>query len=139
MLAKLTILNHTSIPVAAKGLDAATLRARSSADNLANVTTPGYQRIEVDFEEQLRKALDKEEIAGTRTDGNQMSLGRPEIEQIRPIAYRPEDPVQAGEVNNVDVDVESAQLAENQIAYNFDIRFIRDRLESVQSAIKTPF
>jgi len=137
MLAKLTILNHTSIPVAAKGLDAASLRARASADNLANVTTPGYQRIEVTFEEQLRQALNKEEIAGSRTNANQMYLGRPEIEHVRPVAYRPEDPEQASEVNNVDVDIESAQLAENQIAYNFDVRFIRDRLDTIQSAVKT--
>jgi flagellar basal-body rod protein FlgB len=136
MLAKLTIFDHTSIPVAAKGLDAGTLRGKAIADNLANVTTPGFQRIEVNFEEQLRKALDKKQVAGDRTDPNHIRLGRPELDMLKPFAYRPEDPTKPGEVNNVDIDMEMSKLAENQLAYSFDARFIRSQLEKITSAGK---
>ena len=134
MLAKITMLNHTSIPVAAKGLDAAMLREKAIADNMANVMTPGYQRIEVSFEDQMRQALATEQLQGTRTNANQMRSGRPEIEQVKAVAYRSDDPTNASEVNNVDIDMEAAKLAENQISYNYGVRFIRERLESISKA-----
>lgn len=129
MLAKLTILNHTSIPVSTRALDASTLRGKAIADNLANVTTPNYQRIEVDFEEKLKHALEIEK-------NNGYSIGRPEIERAKPVAIRSDDPTKPGEVNNVDVDLEAAKLAENQIIYNFGVRFIRSRLDSIVDAAK---
>lgn len=139
MIAQLTIMNHTSIPVIAKGLDASTLRGRSIADNLANITTPGYQRIEVNFEEQLKKALSDEQVAGFRSDPEHIRSGRPEVEMVKAVAYRAEDPTQYSEVNNVDVDAEASKLAENEIMYNFEVRFMRERLESITTAGKASF
>jgi flagellar basal-body rod protein FlgB len=134
MIAKLTILNHTSIPVVAKGLDASTLRGRAIANNMANITTPGYQRIEVAFEEQLKKALSEEELAGFRSDPEHMRSGRPEIEMLKPVAYRSEDQTLYSEVNNVDIDEEASKLAENEIMFSFDVRFLRDRFDTITSA-----
>lgn len=137
MLAKLAILDKTSIPVASKGLDAYTHRGRAIANNVANVSTPGYQRIEVAFEDQLREALDKElNLAGQRTDANHMYLGRPELDHVKSEGYRVEDPTNPGEINNVDIDLEMAKLAENQIMFNFGVQFIRDRMSTIDSAIK---
>lgn len=138
MITQLTIMNQTSIPVAAKGLDAAALRGRAIADNFANVTTPGYRRIEVQFEEELRKALDEQNIAGSRNDANHMYNGRLPVELVKPVAVRSDDPTNPGEVNNVDVDMEAAKLAETQISFNMGVRFIRDRLETISRAGKAP-
>lgn len=136
MLAKLAILDKTSIPVSSKGLDAYTHRGRAISNNIANVTTPGYQRIEVAFEEELRSALDKElNLAGARTDKNHFYLGRPELEHVNSEGYRVEDQTNAGEVNNVDVDLEMAKMAENEIMYNFGVQFIRDRMSTIGSSI----
>lgn len=137
MLAKLAILDKTSIPVSSKGLDAYTHRGRAIVNNIANVSTPGYQRIEVSFEEQLRTALDKElNLAGNRTDNNHFFLGRPQLEHVKSEGYRVEDMTNPGEINNVDADLEMAKLAENQIMYNFGVQFIRDRMSAITSAIK---
>lgn len=138
MITRLTILNQTSIPVAAKGLDAATLRGRAIADNFANITTPGYRRIEVKFEEELRKALDETTPMGNRTSPNHLYHDRLPVEMVNPIAVRSEDPTKPGEVNNVDVDLEAAALAETQISFNMGVRFIRDRLETLSKAGKAP-
>lgn len=138
MITKLTIMNQTSIPVVAKGLDAATLRGRAIADNFANVTTPGYRRIEVEFEEELRKALHPENLSGNRTDANHLIHDRLPVDRVTPVAVRSNDPTKPGEINNVDVDLESAKLAETQIAFNFGVRFIRDRLEILTRAGKAP-
>jgi flagellar basal-body rod protein FlgB len=140
MLTKLAILDKPSIPVASKGLDAYAHRGRAIANNIANVSTPGYQRIEVSFEEQLRRALDKElNLAGTRTNGNHLFLGRPELEHVKSEGYRVTEPIDLtnpGEINNVDIDIEMAKLAENEIAFNFATAFIKDRTSTIGEAIK---
>lgn len=137
MLAKLAILDKTSIPVTSKGLDAYSHRGRAISNNIANVTTPGYQRIEVSFEDELRTALEKElNLAGQRTDPNHFYLGRPELEHVKSEGYRVEDPTNAGEVNNVDIDLEMAKMAENEIMYNFGVQFIRDRMNTITSSIR---
>lgn len=123
--------------MASKGLDAYTHRGRAIANNIANVSTPGYNRIEVSFEEQLREALDKElNMAGTRTNSNHLFLGRKELEHVKSEGYRVEDFTNAGEVNNVDIDIEMAKMAENEIAFNFASSFIKDRHGAISEAIK---
>src|SRR6185369_11481519 len=58
-----------------KALDASTLRARTISENLANVQTPGYKRKEVDFEDQLQKAL-KAKLAAAQDQTGHMPAGK---------------------------------------------------------------
>jgi flagellar basal-body rod protein FlgB len=135
MFLKEALFARTSIPVAAKSLDACVLRGKAIANNLANVMTPGYQRIEVAFEDRLKKALDEKQLAGSTDQPGHMALGRLKVEQLQPVAYRSQDPTLPGEINNVDVDLEAAKLAENQILYMFGIKFIQERKADIASAI----
>jgi flagellar basal-body rod protein FlgB len=48
---------------------------------------------------------------------------------------RSQDPTLPGEINNVDVDMEAAKLAENQILFMFGIKFIQDRKADIAAAI----
>lgn len=106
-----------------KSLDAGAMRGKVIAENLANVATPGYQRKEVTFEEDLRKALEKK-LPGETTHPNHMDIERGiELSKVQPKVFTPIDPTLPGEINNVDVDMEMAKLAENQIFYNFGIKF----------------
>ena len=129
------LFSKTSIPVVAKSLDACTLRGRAIASNLANIMTPGYQRIEVAFEDRLKKALDEKQVAGLSDQTAHMHIGKVDLQQLQPIAYRSQDPTLPGEINNVDVDMEAAKLAENQLLYEFGIKFIQDRKGDISSAI----
>jgi flagellar basal-body rod protein FlgB len=136
MIAKYSILNQTSIAVSRRGLDAYTHRSKAIANNLANVTTPGYKRIEVEFEQKLRQYLDENMVKGERTNHNHFRHGRPELDEVIPKGVRSQDPVQAGEINNVDIDLEMAKLAENHIMYNMGVKFIQDRMTAIQESIK---
>ncbi len=106
-----------------KSLDAGALRSKAISENLANVDTPGYKRKEVNFEEQLQDIF-KKKLAGTTDQPGQMdiSLGA-DLQKVKPFAYEPVDDSQPSGVNNVDVDMEAAKMAENQILYNFGIKF----------------
>ena len=106
-----------------KSLDANTMRSRAISQNIANAMTPNYERVEVSFEDQVRDAM-KKQVDGTRTHNNHLELGRQaSLKQVEAFTYRPEDPTNPGELNNVDIDLENAKMAENQIQYNFNIQF----------------
>lgn len=106
-----------------KSLDASALRGRVIAQNLANVETPGYQRKEVSFEDQLQDLI-KKKVAGATTQEGHMPLGKGiDLTQVKPKVFEAQDPTLPGEINNVDLDVEAAKMAENQILFNFGIKF----------------
>ena len=106
-----------------KSLDAGALRNRVIAQNIANVSSPGYQRKEVVFEEELKKVFEKK-IPGESTQPGHADITRgTDVSKITPKILEPVDLTKPGGVNNVDVDMEMSKLAENQILYNFSIRF----------------
>ncbi len=136
MFAQESLFRKTSLPAVTRSLDAGAMRSKAIADNLANVTTPGYGRIEVDFERKLRDALDRKKLNGLQTDAMHMDLGRPSLAKVNPTAYRVKDGTLPGEVNNVDVDIEATKLAENQILFEYGIKFVSERKGAIESAIK---
>lgn len=130
------LFSRTSIPAVEKGLDASALRGKAIASNIANVSTPGYQRIEVEFESHLKKALDGRLPQGTTDKAGHLPLGRPDLESVAATAFRSQDPTKPGELNNVDIDIEMAKLAENRILFEFGVKFIGARKKDIMSAIK---
>ena len=130
------IFKNTNIPTLLKSLDATMLRARTIANNVANVNTPGYQRLEVSFEDELRRSLDDNRLKGARTQSGHMALGGKEISSITPQVERPIDPTLPAGVNNVDIDTEMAKMAENQIMYNFSSKMLISSLRKINSAIQ---
>lgn len=117
------LFNGTTRQIVYKSLDASALRSRVTAQNLANVDTPGYQRKEVNFEEQLRDVMNKK-VAGMQTQEGHMPFGKGvDLTEVVPKVFEPKDQTLPGEINNVDVDLEAAKMAENQILYNYAIKF----------------
>ena len=131
-----TLFNQTSIPILVKSLDAGMLRSRTIANNIANVNTPGYQRVEVTFEGELRKALDTAKLRGTCTNERHLPLGRPDFSRLTPKVEKPVDPTLPSGVNNVDIDTEMAKLAENQLLFNFSAKFLKGNYAKLNAAIQ---
>jgi flagellar basal-body rod protein FlgB len=131
-----SIFDNFDIPLLSKSLDAGMLRSKAIANNIANVNTPGYQRVEVTFENELRAALDKSKLKGTRTDGKHLSIGGADISSVSPKIKKPVDPSLPSGVNNVDIDMEMSKLAENQILYNFSAKFLTGKFKRLNAAIQ---
>ena len=72
-----------SLYTTATGMKAQQTMVDMIANNIANVNTPGYQRIEVSFESELRKALDPRRLMGARTDEAHMPIGKPNLSLVR--------------------------------------------------------
>jgi flagellar basal-body rod protein FlgB len=135
MLIQRSLFSQTSLPLLGKSLDASALRSKAIAANLANVATPGYERIEVSFEDAMRQALNPKPIRPGEDSANAMKTS-PDPAQVEPIAFRPIDVTKPSGLNNVDIDLEMAKLAENQLAFHFGVHFVQDRRGAIESAIR---
>jgi len=97
-------------------LDAAQKHQRVLAKNVANQHTPGYRREEVDFDAIIRELEGKSSIKMEQTSGTHLnSVRERNFQDIEPV--QTPDPIERGEVNNVDIDEEMAETARVQIYY----------------------
>ena len=99
-------------------MDTASLRHRVISQNVANVNTPNYQRLEVAFEGELKKALDTP--AGTGA--------------VVPKVVVSDNPGRA-DGNTVDIDREMGDLTKNALLYQAVSQILASRLGSLRSAI----
>lgn len=105
---------YNYINVLDKAADAANTRNEIIANNLANVDTPNYKRKDIAFENILEQALVGSGTLDQRIAGVNEHLPRFNgtiYTDSSTLSYRLDG-------NNVDIDTESAMLAENQIRYN---------------------
>ncbi len=130
------LFNHTKIPLLKKSLRASAMRQRVRANNIANANTPGYQRLEVRFEEELQKALRGRSLKGTTTNPRHIPVGRPAASRVEPKIYQPNDPSDPSGVNNVDIEYEMAQLAKNQMLYLAAAGFTEKSIAKIKMAIR---
>lgn len=101
-------------------MDAASLRHQAIAQNVANVNTPGYRRIDVAFEEALVHQI----------HGGQTPETLPEP-RIVPGASK----VQREDGNNVDIDAEMGRLNKNTMLFNVYSQILASRMATMRSAI----
>ena len=99
------ILN--SKKVTHKSLDAVWLRNEAISQNIANIDTPGYKRKSVSFEEHLAQAMKRKDFKKSDVDGINIRV----TEENKNLSVRLDG-------NNVDIDMEMAELAKNTIKYN---------------------
>ncbi len=105
---------YNYINVLDKAADAANSRNEILSNNIANVDTPNYKRKDVSFENYLEQALIGPESLDNRVadvNTHLSDFGGMTYTDHSTLSYRLDG-------NNVDIDTESAYLAENQIRYN---------------------
>ena len=113
------IMNSPNFDYMQRGLQAATLRHAVISDNIANVNTPNFKKSNVDFEELLAKELDMDssgKLKMARTSPKH--LPEPMRKKAQAKIQLEDDDTMRVDGNNVDIDVEMAGLAKNQLYYN---------------------
>jgi len=130
----MNILNKPVFSQMERTLDAATLRQRVSADNIANVDTPYFKRSDVKFEELLESELNGRALEGYRTDPRHFVIGRPP--KPEPQIVRDSSSAINNNLNNVDMDYEMALLAKNQLRYNVLVQQVNADIKKARMAIE---
>jgi flagellar basal-body rod protein FlgB len=118
-----------------KALDAAWMRNETISNNIANVNTPGFKKSYVKFEELLSDAADKFQISGIKKDARFLPIGKDTALTVSPEIVVEEFTSMRRDGNNVDVDVEMAELAKNTIKYNALISQLSKEFSKIKLAI----
>lgn len=128
------LFSATPIPTLEKGLDAYSARHRAIASNVANNETVGYQRRTVEFEDKLRAALARGTLECTHPEHIPTRGVRPG--GIDPKVGIDTRPGEANELNNVDIDREMADMAQNHLQFNIASKLTKHQFEMIQLSIK---
>lgn len=114
------------------GLNYASLKNKTIAQNIANVDTPNYKAKNVSFQNMLAEAQNSP-ISANRTDPRHYEF---EIKQSKPSVFSYENANYRSNGNGVDMDAEQARLAENTIYYNALVDRISGKFNSLNTVIK---
>jgi flagellar basal-body rod protein FlgB len=106
-----------------RAMSGAQLRQQVLANNLANANTPGFKRSDVDFHDALAQAFDRGNV--TTSDLNAIQFG---------VNTDSGNSMQA-DGNDVDVDAEMSNLAQNSLDYQALTSVLTSRIKILQTAI----
>lgn len=117
-----------------KAADASWLRETALTNNVSNMDTPGYKRLDVDFESALKKelgnskysSLDKK-VRSLNSDLSGLSVST--YTDSTNYSYRLDG-------NNVDPDTEPVELASEQLRYELISRALTDEFARMQTVLK---
>lgn len=104
----------------ARYLDLATSQAKLTAANMANIDTPGYRTVGMEFEAEMREAMDGVDQG--------RSPRRVRVKAVDGLIARPDG-------NNVSMDREGLMLAEAQLEFKTGVALLRQEYQRVMDAI----
>ncbi len=106
-------------------IEATEVRQRAISNNLANVNTPNYRRMDVEFEEQL--AMELKSLK--KSNGNSAITAKPEMILTQGLTTRADG-------NNVDIDQEIGHLNKNAMMQQTYIQLLSTYLDQMRLAIQ---
>ena len=110
-----------TMEIVAQALDICALRQAAYAANLANRNVEGYRRLEVQFEDQLARALSSP--GGTPPAGL-----KPEVRETKGLAERVDG-------NNVDMDREVGELQRTAMLFQTYTQLLQTRMGMLRRAM----
>jgi flagellar basal-body rod protein FlgB len=125
---------NANIDLYNKVLDGLWLRDKTINHNISNVNTPNYKKLTVNFEDQLKLALEKNKSNLTRTHIKHLPVAK-SIEEIEPNISVDRSHAYRFDKNNVNIDTEMADLAKNTIMYNAVINQVTNEFDKIKNVI----
>jgi len=112
----------------ARFLDVDVARYKMVTTNLANIDTPGYRTVDLDFRAELQRA------AGAESDLGEAGLSPA---SFYPVPHQVHGLIERPDGNNVSVERESLLLAETQMKFNLGIQLLKDQFHLISTAINS--
>jgi flagellar basal-body rod protein FlgB len=109
------LIGNHSTGMMERAMDASNLRQQLLTQNLANANTPYYKRLDLDFNSVFAAEVDKNELQIRRTHPQHFGNTVPEVGPLKVTRETKTD--ERYDKNNVDVEFEAAQLAENNLYF----------------------
>lgn len=125
-----------SIDFRAKALDGSWMRHQLLTNNLANANTPGFKRQDVDFQKVLTDFLGQGGLPMVRTHAGHLPVGGGTADSIGFSVEREYGTSIRRDENNVNVDIEMAELAKNQLYYSEVVDSVNGGIRRLRNAIR---
>ena len=129
-----SLFSDVSSVTAKAALDGLSQRQQAISRNIANIDTPGYQAETVDFQETLSRMVDDDTLLPLTTT-HEAHLTTAESEPPFSVSLRPGGSYRADQ-NNVDVDVEMADMSEVGIQYQAISQAVSKKLMLLKTLAK---
>ena len=132
------ILNSSNLNYLPRAMTAANIRQEVIANNIANVNTPNYRKSVVNFEDLLAREIYGEEPDGklkmVRTHDRHLPH-KPLTFHAEPTIIEDNTTIMRTDDNNVDIDIEMAELSKNQLYYNALVTELSGHVARLKNAI----
>jgi len=129
------------IDILHRTMDTSMLRQNVIANNIANANTPNFKRQDVNFESRLAYALQTERqeprFQEALTNERHISFHeRLDYRDVRPRRVTDFASTAKNNGNNVDIEVESMNQLNNQLAYQMMTRSVADAFQRVNLVLR---
>jgi len=114
----MSLLDTPLIPTLSRALDLTAQRQMLVSQNIANIDTPGYHTRDLDFRQELQRAV----------VDDQDTPAIPFVRDVPGLIERPDG-------NNVSIDRESLLMAQNQLQYQTEVQLLHSEFNRLQLAI----
>jgi len=105
------------------GIRAEGLRQQTIASNMANIETPGYKRLDINFEELLAQAIHSSDGVAS--------------EDIEPEIYQPRNTPTRSNGNDVNLEAEIGEMIKNSLRHTTYVRLLQKKLAQMERAVGT--
>jgi flagellar basal-body rod protein FlgB len=113
-------------------LDLSVQRQSLVSSNVANVDTPAYKTVDIDFEHELLEAAEGHGLSIMATDphhlGNRQGRESASPGEVEGLTLR-------NDLNNVNIDREMAQLSTNALKFSMVAQLIAGKFRTLKNAI----
>lgn len=130
-----------TVAILQRGMDVASLRREVIANNVANANTPNFKRSTVNFEAQLKRALDSERFKPAPeafvTDPRHISfdtrMNWQDVNPVRQLDYLTQSKSNG---NNVDLQEELMTAEKNQMLYSLMAQAAANEFNQINAVLR---
>lgn len=113
-------------------LDVHWQRNKAISSNVANVETPGYRAVDLDFTSELKRAFGQNYSALAKTNPQHMDIGSDGVSRLVPDLSG----ATKADGNNVDIDIQMGKLTIAGDRFSGAANLLRKKLRAISAAIK---
>jgi flagellar basal-body rod protein FlgB len=129
------VFDKSGVPLLRRFLNLSSLRQKLISGNIANVSTPGYQSKDIDFHGELNKAVKNNDgLKGVSTHPGHLPIGKSSLSGPEVIVDKTGE---SNGINNVNIDKEIADQAQNQIYYSIGARLLSLKFQGLKKVIQS--
>lgn len=126
-------MNDINYNLLKNALNASSMRQEIISSNISNVNTDNYKVGQVQFESLLSQSNNSLMMKQT----NALHIGFDDLTQIDPVVIKRTDTAVKENGNNVDIDMEMANQAQNSLYYNALVTQMNAKLGLLNTAISS--